>query len=144
VQLAHLEVRSHGEQLGPAAQAGGADPGAFGDLVERGAGADPGVGRVLARRHRADRETLGQLGGQILGGVDADLGLAAEQCQLDPAHEAGLVARLAVRGDLDQLGATEHLCDLACLRKGKRATASGDAQRQVDLRRRSSVTFDPA
>ena len=54
VQLLHPQVGAGGEQLGAAAQAGGADPGALGDVVERAAGADPDVGRVLARRHRGD------------------------------------------------------------------------------------------
>ena len=35
-----------------------------------------------------------------------------EQRPLDPAHEARLVARLAVGGDLDQLGPAQHLGDL--------------------------------
>ena len=35
------------------------------------------------------------------------------------AHEARLVARLAVGGDLDQLGAAEHLGDHPGLRQGK-------------------------
>ena len=133
VQLLDAQVRPRGEQLGAAAQAGGADPGALGHVVERGAGADPGVGRVLARRHRGDRQALGHLGRQVLGRVDADLGLAAQQRPLDPAHEARLVARLAVGGDLDQLGAAEQLGDLPRLSQGERAAAGGDAQRQVDL-----------
>jgi len=40
-RLADLEVRTGGEQLGAAPQAGGADLGALGHVLERGAGADP-------------------------------------------------------------------------------------------------------
>ena len=51
-----------------------------------------------------------------------------EQRPLDPPHEARLVARLAVGGDLDQLGPAEHLGDHPGLGQRKRATAGGDAK----------------
>ena len=47
------------------------------------------------------------------------------------SHEARLVAGLAVRGDLDQLGAAEHLGDHPGLGQGKPATAGCDAQGQA-------------
>ncbi len=148
VQLLHPQVGAGGEQLGAAAQAGGADPGALGHVVERGAGADPGVARVLARRHGGDRKPLGHLARQVLGRVDADLGLARQQRPLDAAHEARLVARLAVGGDLDQLGARR-----AARRPGPpgpepercpgwRCEAPRSSSRLAALRR-SSVTLPP-
>ena len=50
----------------------------------------------------------GIVGRQVLGRVDADLGLARQQRRLDPADEPGLVAQLAVGGDLDQLSPAEQ------------------------------------
>ena len=50
------------------------------------------VGRVLAARNADEREPVGQLARQVLGGVDAEVDLAVEQRALDAAHEARLVA----------------------------------------------------
>ena len=74
--------------------------------------------------------------------MDTDVGLAVEQSPLDPADEARLVAGFAVGGDLDQLGAAQHLGDLTGLGQGERRAASRESQGQVDLRRCSSVTLD--
>ena len=96
------QVGPGGEELGAAAQAGGADPGALGTSSSEAPAPIQASAGVLARGHRADRQPVGQLGRKILGRVHADLGLAREQRPLDPAHETGLVAGLAVGGDLDQ------------------------------------------
>ena len=108
VQLPDLEVRPRGEELCPSAQARGPDPGALGHRVQRGAGPDPDVGGVLAHGDGGNRQALRHRRRQVLGRVDADLGLTRQQRRLDPADEPGLVAQLAVGGDLDQLSPAEQ------------------------------------
>ncbi len=148
VQLLDPQVGARRQQLGAAAQAGGADPRALGRVVERAAGADPDVGRVLARRHRGDLQPLRHLARQVLGRVDADLGLAGQQRPLDPAHEARLVARLAVGGGLDQLRPAEQLGDPAAPGSAPACCpgwrcAAPSAVAQPCCLRRSSVTLAP-
>ncbi|MEX2107212.1 MAG: hypothetical protein WD810_09975 [Solirubrobacterales bacterium] len=134
VQLLDPQVRARRQQLGAAAQARGADPGPLGHVLERPAGPDPDVGRVLARRHRGDLQALRHLSRQVLGGVDAEVGLTGQQRPLDPVHEARLVPGLAVGGHLDQLRPANQLGHLARLGQSKLAAASGNSN-HADLSR---------
>jgi hypothetical protein len=140
VQVEHLEVGPRRQELGAPAEADRPYPRALGHVLQRGSRADPGVGRILARRHRGDLQPLDLLAGQILGRVDADLGAPVEHRPLDRPHEARLVARLAVRGDLDQLGPADQLGDHPGLRERQRAGAGSYAERHAaPIRRRDAA-----
>ena len=102
--------------------------------LERVAGADPDVGRVLARA--APRRSPGPPAsppGRSLAEWTPISASPSQQRPLDPAHEARLVARLAVGGDLDQLRPAEQLGDPARLGQRQRTAAGGDPQRSAPL-----------
>ena len=63
--------------------------------------------------------------------MDADVGLAGEQRGLDPAHEAALVAGLAVGGDLDELGSAEQAGDPLGLGERQGAPPGREAKRHA-------------
>ena len=94
-----LEVGPHRQQLGAAAQARGADPRALRHVVERGrrrrSRRRPGPRAPAPRRSRGPS---GISPGRSLAEWTPMSASPVEQRPLDPAHEARLVARLAVGG----------------------------------------------
>jgi len=129
VQLDHLEVGAACEDLSPPAQAGGADGRVLGYAVERAALAEPRILSRFASRDAGDHQPLGQGSRQVLRRVDADVRAPLEQLALDRAHEARLVARLTVRGSLDQLRVVEQRGDGARLGQCQLAAPGREAQR---------------
>ncbi len=84
----HLEAEAEGVQLGDPARRAGADPAADRQLAEGEAVAgDDDVARVLAQRHRGQRDAVGGSGGEVLEGVHGDVDPAVEQGLAQRAHE---------------------------------------------------------
>ena len=82
-----LEILARGQQECPPAQAAGAHAGARGQGLQRGRAAQ-GVARVGARRDGDDGQAVGQLAGDVLGGVHGHVGLAVEQHLFERGHPA--------------------------------------------------------
>ena len=72
----HLQVLARGPQLRGAAHAAGAHARPGGQLLQAGGAAQHVLGR-RARRRAEQRQTLGQLAGDVLGGVHREVDLPA-------------------------------------------------------------------
>jgi hypothetical protein len=102
------DVRAAGQDLGGAAQAGGADGGArrqaerigVGDLEQPLAG-EQEVGRSGALGHRRHRQTVGALGGQVLHGVHHQVHLLLDESELEFLGEEALALHLVEGHVLD-------------------------------------------
>ncbi len=101
----HLQVLARGPQLRGAAHAAGAHARPGGQLLQaslgsawvirREGGAPRHAQHVLGRRARwraQQRQTIRQLGGDVLGGVHREVDLPSAQRALQLVHPAGLVA----------------------------------------------------
>ena len=134
-----VEIRPQREKLRAPAQAGGADPGALGDLGQRPPRSDPGVGGIETRGDAEDREAFGKLSGNILGAVHGEVDAPVEQGALDLADEPRLVVARSRDGDAaalvaggadgDELGGDgEGVEDVLCLGEREGAAPGPDAQ----------------
>ncbi len=129
-QQPDLQVGPAVLELGLAAQAGGADPGAAGQVVEAGVAVrDQGVAGVLPLGKGGERQAGRLGGGHVLQRVDGAVDLAVQQGGLDLLGEQGLAPDLqqppvldavAGGGDEDQGGDA-----LGLFRRG--AEGGGDA-----------------
>ena len=107
-----------------------------GHLVERRRLAHVGVDGIRAAEHAHQPERVGTVAGQVLGRVDRQVRLAVQHRPLHPAHEALLVAGLAVaRLDGDDLGAAERLGDELRLREREPASPRSQLQPVAQLGR---------
>ena len=85
-----------------------------------------------AWRRPQQHQAVGELAGEVLGGVHGEVDLLREQRVLDRVHPARLVAGMRVTvtagGQGHDVRVTELLGDEACLRERERAGAGTDAQ----------------
>ncbi len=133
-----LEVRARAAQLGGAADAARADARSRRQGVEVGSAAEHILdGRTRGRPQQL--QAVGELAGEVLGGVHREIDLAGEQRVLDRVDPARLVAgpragAIAAGGESHDLGALaltthEQVRDEPGLRERERAGAGADAQR---------------
>jgi hypothetical protein len=94
----HREVRADAQHLGLAAQAGGAQHGALGQIGQPSAVArEKGIARVLARQNRGNRQTGRQPGRHVFHGMGCDVDGPGQQGFLDLLGEQALAADLGQR-----------------------------------------------
>ena len=143
-QRLHIQVRPDRLELHHPAQARGADPRALRQRLHRlETGRDPGIARVLALQHGAQREALGHLHRHVLERVHRQVSAALLQRDFQLLDEQALAADLRQRAVQDLVTLRRHAqqldapaealaqqgLDMLGLPQGQAAFAGGDDAR---------------